>query len=252
MTLKQAVQLALTHSATAVAAKADEQKAFASYQEARNAYIPSFSVGSGLGASWGLPLSLAGSAPSLFNLNAQSILYNPAQREFLKAARTDVDASKLQTKDQRNQVLQDTVATYTELVNWEQRLNRVQQEEQFSAAMERAVAARVQEGVDSQVDLNKAEVPELIQLPGIGEVLAEEVPAVDNLLTNKYDLRILGRLAKLFCRRRIDAVVTVGAGDKMFWSGISMSWLKKPLMRLNVIMVWIPPPSCSPADSLPA
>ena len=59
--------------------------------------------------------------------------------------------------------------------------------------------------------------------PGVtlGEVLAEEVPAFDNLLTNKYDLRILGRLAKLFRRRRIDAVVTVGAGDKMFWGRLA-------------------------------
>jgi outer membrane protein TolC len=193
LSLKRAVQLAFTHSATAVAAKADEQKAFASYQEARNAYIPSFSVGSGLGASWGLPLSLAGSAPSLFNLNAQSILYNPAQREFLKAARTEVDASKLQTKDQRNQVLQDTVATYTELVNWEQRLNRVQQEEQFSEAMERAVAARVQEGVDSQVDLNKARLAtarlrlRLLQAQGSADVLRRHLMQLTGIASKEIE-----------------------------------------------------------------
>lgn len=193
LTLKRAVQLALTHSATAIAATADEQKAFATYQEARNAYIPSLSVGSGLGASWGLPLSLAGSAPSLFNVNAQSILYNPSQREFLKAAKTDVDASKLQTKDQRNQVLQDTVATYTDLVNWEQRLNRIEKEQNSSVAMEKAVEARVQEGVDSKVDLNKARLAtarlrlRLLQAQGSADVLRRHLMQLTGIAAKEIE-----------------------------------------------------------------
>ena len=67
-------------------------------------------------------------------------------------------------------------------------------------------------------------LPELCclkQLGPLGEVLAEEVPAFDHLLAHKYDLRIWGRLAGLFRRRRIDAVVTVGAGDKMFWGRLA-------------------------------
>ena len=158
VSLKRAVQLALTHSTTAVSAAADEQKAFASYREVRNAYIPSLTVGAGLGASWGFPLSLAGSAPSLFNVNAQSILFNPAQREFLKAARTEYQASKLQTKDQRDLVIQDTVSTYSELVNWEKRLERLGREEAEANRMEQAVAERLKEGVDSALDLSKAKL----------------------------------------------------------------------------------------------
>ncbi len=107
--LKRAVQLALTHSTTAASATADEQHAFASYHETRNTYLPQLIVGSGLGASWGFPLTLEGSAPSLVNVTAQSFLINPAQRQFLRAAKTEWAASKLQGKDQRNQVIQDTV-----------------------------------------------------------------------------------------------------------------------------------------------
>src|SRR5262245_37915683 len=76
-------------------------------------------------------------------------------------------------------------------------------------------------------------LPELCclkELGPLGEVLAEEVPAFDHLLARKYDLRILGRLTKLFRRRRIDAVVTVGAGDKMFWGRLA-AW------RANVPVV---------------
>jgi len=205
VSLKRAVQLALTHSTTAVSAAADEQKAFASYREVRNAYIPSLTVGAGLGASWGFPLSLAGSAPSLFNVNAQSILFNPAQREFLKAARTEYQASKLQTKDQRDLVIQDTVSTYSELVNWEKRLERLGREEAEFNSMEPAATERLKEGVDSALDLSKAKLTaarvhlrvaqtrgsvdvlrqHLAQLTGVApnaiEIVAESVPALPSV-----------------------------------------------------------------------
>src|SRR2546426_7463729 len=154
--LKRAVQLALTHSTTAASATADEQHAFASYHETRNTYLPQLIVGSGLGASWGFPLTLEGSAPSLVNVTAQSFLINPAQRQFLRAAKTEWAASKLQGKDQRNQVIQDTVLSYAELNKWEQRVARLQQNEAEALKMEKAVTERVQEGVDSPLENNKA------------------------------------------------------------------------------------------------
>jgi glycosyltransferase involved in cell wall biosynthesis len=64
----------------------------------------------------------------------------------------------------------------------------------------------------------------LKQLGPLGEVLASEVPAHAGLLAGKWDVRVLGRLVRLMRRRRIDAVVTVGAGDKMFWGRLA-GWL---------------------------
>lgn len=55
----------------------------------------------------------------------------------------------------------------------------------------------------------------------LGEQLAAEIPVHSKLLANKYDLRVLFRLWKLIRIRRIDAVVTVGAGDKMFWGRLA-------------------------------
>jgi glycosyltransferase involved in cell wall biosynthesis len=51
----------------------------------------------------------------------------------------------------------------------------------------------------------------------LGELLEAAVPVFADLLRSKFDVRILGRLTRLFRGRNIDAVVTVGAGDKMFW-----------------------------------
>lgn len=66
--------------------------------------------------------------------------------------------------------------------------------------------------------------PELCCMKGLdslGEMLAEEIPVHSGLLSNKYDVTVLWRLARLMRRRRIDAVVTVGPGDKMFWGRLA-------------------------------
>ena len=55
----------------------------------------------------------------------------------------------------------------------------------------------------------------------LGEQLAAEIPVYCRLLRHKFDLRILLRLWRLLRSRQIDAVVTVGAGDKMFWGRLA-------------------------------
>jgi outer membrane protein len=154
--LKRAVELALSHSSTAAAANADQQRVFASYREARSQYIPQFVLGSGLGKSWGYPLSLEGSAPSIVNVNSQSALYNPSLRDFVRAAKTDWNAATLQNKDQRNQVIQDTVLSYAELSKWEALVGHLQEEHAAAVQTEQLVGQRIKEGVDSPQMQNKS------------------------------------------------------------------------------------------------
>jgi outer membrane protein TolC len=154
--LKRAVELALNHATTTEIAAADERHALASYRERRAAYIPQFILGAGLGKSWGYPLSLEGSAPSIFNFNSQSALFNPSLRQFIKAARSEWQASTLQSKDRRNEVIQDTVTIYLELNMWQQRLSRLQEEESAAAKLEEAMTERVKEGVESPLERTKA------------------------------------------------------------------------------------------------
>jgi outer membrane protein TolC len=154
--LKRAVELALTHSTTTAAAGADEQRVFASYREARNQYIPQLVVGSGLGKSWGFPLSLEGAAPSILSVNSQSTIFNPATRDFVRAAKTDWSAAGAQTKDQRNQVIQDTVLSYAELAKWETLAAYLQEEHGAALKTEQLVGERIREGVDNPLMQNKA------------------------------------------------------------------------------------------------
>src|SRR5271154_1755394 len=139
VTLHRAVELALSHATGISIAAADEQHASASYRELRNSYIPQLTAGAGIGWSDGFPLSLEGSAPSLFNVNAQSALINPALKDFIRAAQADIKANTQRTKDQRNQVIQDTVLSYSELAKWERRLSGLRETQAEAEKMEAAV-----------------------------------------------------------------------------------------------------------------
>ena len=65
------------------------------------------------------------------------------------------------------------------------------------------------------------EVACLKQKGPLGEEIADEFHVASDLIGGKWDLCVVWRLARLMRRRRIDAVVTVGAGDKMFWGRIA-------------------------------
>src|ERR1700676_1587495 len=148
---ERAIRLERAHSLAAAIANADVQRAFASYRELRNTSLPTIFVGSGLGWSYGYPLSIEGSASALANAVAQSTVFNPAQRQFLHAAKIEWHASEFQDKDQRNAVIQDVALTYAELAKWETRLQRLQQDEAQAQQMEQAVPSAFNEAVTTAV-----------------------------------------------------------------------------------------------------
>jgi outer membrane protein len=147
--LKRAVELALSHSTAVAASNSDAQRAFASYREVRNQFLPQLAVGSGLGQTWGYPLSLEGYAPAIINLNAQSTVLNPAVQDFVHAARAEWQGSLNQIKDQRAQVIQDTVLSYVELVKWQSSLEHLSKEYSSALKTEQLENERIQEGIDS-------------------------------------------------------------------------------------------------------
>lgn len=63
------------------------------------------------------------------------------------------------------------------------------------------------------------------QLGPLGEDLAAEIPTFHGMIENKCDFTVIRRLTQLFRQERIDALVTVGAGDKMFWGASRRGWL---------------------------
>lgn len=188
VSLKRVVELALSHATGGAIAAADEQHAAAGVRELQNAYIPQVILGAGLGPpSYGFPLSIEGQPPSLFNLNAQSALWNASLRESLRAAKVESTVASLKSKDERNQIIQDAALSYAELAKWEQRLARLQQTQADTDKMESAVAERVKEGVDSEIDGTKARLSaarirwRIAEAQGSADVLREHLSKLTSL-----------------------------------------------------------------------
>ncbi len=186
--LKRVVELALTHATGSAIAAADEQHAAASYRELRDNYIPQLVAGAGLGPpAYGFPLALEGQAPSLFNINLQSSLFNLSLRDFVHAAKVDSAVASLKSKDERNQIIQDAVLSYAELAKWEQRLTRLQETQTEADKIEVAEAERVKVGVDTELDEKQAKLAaarvhlRITEAQGAAEVLREHLSKLTGL-----------------------------------------------------------------------
>ncbi|HTR22796.1 MAG TPA: TolC family protein [Terriglobales bacterium] len=192
--LERAIRLALAHSTMTAVADADVQRAIANYRELRNNLIPALMVGSGLGWSYGFPLTIEGSAPSLVTATAQSSVFNLAQNQYMGAAKADIRASQFQSKDQHEAVIQDVALSYAELAKWEARLTRLVQDQGQAQQIERAVSERVQEGVDSNTDLNKAKLASarirlhLAEARGSADVLRRHLANLTGVPAASFDI----------------------------------------------------------------
>jgi outer membrane protein TolC len=145
-----AVDLALKSNPKVLAAQADVDKALAALQQLRDAYIPNIVGGSGVGPpSYGYPLG----QPSIFNITGQSLVFSYSQRDYLRAAHAALDATRLNLKDIREGVAEDTAVTYLALDRDMQRQAALQEQQGFSDRLVSIVQERLDAGQDTPIDL---------------------------------------------------------------------------------------------------
>lgn len=176
---RQAVELAAKRSA--VISATDQVRAHQAYLEAARMYIPQVTVGSGLAKSWGFPLSIEGSAPTAISVNTMGYLINPAQRDFVRAARTEWDATAFSSEDRRQQAILETAVTYTQLDRLISALHLLRQQEQEAGRAEQIASERVQAGVEPQLELTRAKLASARVRMGIAQVEGN-VDVLRNLL----------------------------------------------------------------------
>ena len=64
----------------------------------------------------------------------------------------------------------------------------------------------------------------------IGERLRQKLPVFEYRLQRKWDVRILRWMKQRLRHREADIVITVGAGDKMFWGRLAAWWAGVPVI----------------------
>jgi outer membrane protein len=158
LAFRTAIELALKNSATTGLSQADLQRARSGVRQAHDVFLPQMVLGSGLGASYGFPLSLEGAAPSIFNVNFQGALFNLAQRNYVKAAKSDVEVTTAQNADRRNDVIMETALDYVQLDLLDSSLTIQREQQQAAQKFQDIVAQRIQAGLDNQVEGTRAKL----------------------------------------------------------------------------------------------
>jgi len=155
---RTAIELALQHSGVMGIAAANQLHSRKAYEEVKNHYLPQLTAGSGLGYSYGFPLTLEGSAPSVANFTSTQSLFNLSLKEFLKAAKIDWNASSFDVQDKRAEVILDASLSYAQLLNLAGRINTLLEAQKSAEKAQFVTEQRLNEGVDSKLDVTKAQL----------------------------------------------------------------------------------------------
>jgi len=156
----QALDLALQHSGIMGIAAINQWRSEKAYQELRNNYIPQLTVGSGIGYAYGFPLTLEGTAPSLVNFTSTQALFNPALKQFIRAARIDWKATSQDVQDKRNVVILDTALTYAQLEQLTGKIKTLTEAQAAATKAQFISEQRLQQGVDSKLEVTKSQLVE--------------------------------------------------------------------------------------------
>lgn len=151
-----AVDLALKNSPRVLAAQDEVEKARAVLGETTDVYIPTLSIGSGLGYTYGFPFG----APSLFNVTSQSLIFDQSQRNYIRSARAGLEAANHHLADIRQQVMEDTAITYVLLDADQQRVTAATEESHHATELIRIVQERLDAGQDTPVELTRSKLTE--------------------------------------------------------------------------------------------
>ncbi len=135
-------------------AQADVLRARAAAAETRDVYLPSLTVGSSIGYSYGFPVG----QPTLFNAQAQSLAFSFSQPDYIRSARAALHAAVLSLQDALDQVELDTALDYLQLSSITEELAALAEEKSYAERLEEIEQDRTAAGVESQIDATRAEL----------------------------------------------------------------------------------------------
>lgn len=158
LTLKEAVALALRQNPDFLLARLDEQKARQAIQEARAPFVPQITIGSGLAFSSGLPLSIAGSAPSIVQAYGSKFIYNRPQSFRIREAAQMATAASLAAENKAGEVAYRVAAVYLDFERATRALIAAKRQIETVQRIEQLVDSRVQAGREIQLELTRARV----------------------------------------------------------------------------------------------
>ena len=158
LTLREAVARALEQNPEVVMARLAERKAEQQVRIAHDPYIPKLYAGSGLAYTHGFPMTLEGSAPSLFEARAQSVVFNRPIRNQLAQVKEEARGAALAAEGKRDEIAMRAVELYLEAGRAAKALGAVRAQVAGLERVAEVLSARAAEGRELPVTVKRAEL----------------------------------------------------------------------------------------------
>ena len=156
LTLRQAIETAVRQNPDVIMARLDEQKAQEQVRIANDPFGPRVVIGSGLAYTRGFPMSVEGSAPSVFQARVIQSLYNKPRSYEVAAARENARATTLDTAVRREEVAYRTALLYLDSYRASRGVEAARQLIASSEKVGTTVEARVAEGRELPIESRRA------------------------------------------------------------------------------------------------
>ena len=156
VTLREAVDLALKQSPELALARLDETRAVDSIRVAHDPFDPKIAVGTGLAYSSGLPMSIEGATPSIFQAQATKFVFNRQQTHLVAEARENARGASIGSAAKREEVALRTALAYLEAERAARLTDLLGKEAESAERVSQTVHLRVSEGRELPIEDKKA------------------------------------------------------------------------------------------------
>jgi outer membrane protein len=158
LTLKQAVDRAVTQNPDAVMARLDEMKAAQGIRVAASPFIPRLAAGSGLAYSNGFPLSIEGSAPAAIQAKANQYLFNRPQTFAIAQAKETARGATFAAGEKGDEVTFRVASLYIDVVRAGRLAESARKQIESLEKVMQTAQARVEEGRELPITVQQANV----------------------------------------------------------------------------------------------
>ena len=156
LTLRQAAARAMAQSPGVLLARIDEQAAAQQVHVARDAFIPKVFAGSGLAYSYGFPMSIEGSAPSVFQARAVSSVYNRSRSYALAQTREAARGLAFLTQARSEDAVLRTIQLWLDAEHAARSAEAASGQVETAGKLEAVTRSRVEGGTELPIELRKA------------------------------------------------------------------------------------------------
>jgi outer membrane protein len=156
LSLRQAATRALAQNPDVLMARLDEQKAAQQIRIARDPFIPKVYAGSGLAYSYGFPMSIEGSAPSVVQARAVSSVYNRSKTYAVAQSKEQARGMGFVTQTRGEDAVLRTIELWLDAEHAARSAEAAAAQVEAARKLEVIARNRVEGGAELPIEVRKA------------------------------------------------------------------------------------------------